>query len=118
MVDLDNVAVENATETTASDVAEYAEAGSMFSWGEIELTLIIFIFGLIAVGVFYFLAQNKQVTPHLMRLYVIIILVFGSLLVVSSGYATAQIAPVIGFFGTIAGYLLGRSEKRDGERPE
>ena len=100
----------NAAQKSASYVTKNAQAGSGFSWHEIQLTIIIFIFGLIATLLFYLLVKTGKFDQFLMRIYVVIILVFGSLLVVSSGYATDQVAPVIGFFGTIAGYLLGRSE--------
>lgn len=103
--------VENAQPIAPKPAADLREAGSFFSWGEIQLTLIIFIFGLIALGVFAWLVRTGRASPLVMRLYVIIILVFGTLLVVSSAYSTEQIAPIVGFFGTIAGYLMGKSER-------
>jgi hypothetical protein len=98
-------------EVVSAAVAQARSPGvSLYSLGEVQLTLIIFIFGLIAMGVFYLILRNDKVTPFVLRMYVIIILVFGTLLIVSSAYSTTQIAPVVGFFGTIAGYLLGRTE--------
>ena len=73
------------------------------------------IFGLISLTVFYFLLRLERATPYTLRLFVIIILVFGTLMVVSSAYTTDQIAPIVGFFGTIAGYLLGRTERKDND---
>jgi len=93
--------------------AAIRQSGDFFSLEEIQLTVLIFVFGLISMAVFYMLLRIEAATPYVLRLYVIIILVFGTLLVVSSSYSTSQIAPVVGFFGTIAGYLLGKSEKRD-----
>ena len=98
--------------TTAAH-ARISEVGNVFSAGELTMTAVIFVFGLIATGFFYLLVRTDRATPYLMRIYVVIILVFGTLLVVSSAYAADQIAPVVGFFGTIAGYLLGRSDRRD-----
>ena len=95
----------------AGDAAPLREAGSFFSQGEFTLTLIILVFGLVAIGAFYLLARTEKMTPYLMRIYVVIIIVFGTLLVVSSSYTTEQISPVVGLFGTLAGYLLGRSER-------
>ena len=115
---LDNPSVVNAAEESAYNLVSSGAPGSSFSLQEIQLTIIIFAFGLIATGVFYFLVRSKQATPYLMRIYVVIILVFGSLLVVSSGYAINQTAPIIGLFGTIAGYLLGRSERPDGGKAD
>lgn len=98
---------------TPADAADLREAGSFFSQGELQLTLIIFVFGLIAMIVFYLLTRTERATLFVLRIFVVIILVFGTLIVVSSSYSTQQIAPVVGFFGTIAGYLLGRSERQN-----
>lgn len=101
----------------AVDAVRMSQAGDLFTSGEFRLTAIIFIFGLIALGIFYFLVRHERATPYVMRIYVVIILVFGTLLIVSSAYSTAQISPIVGFFGTIAGYLLGRSDRAP-ERPD
>ena len=111
----DDPAVANAGEEFGQNLLN--APGSSFSLEEIQLTLIIFVFGLIATGIFYLLVKTEKATPYLMRIYVVIILVFGSLLVISSGYAINQTAPIIGLFGTITGYLLGRSDRPD-NRPD
>lgn len=94
-----------------ADAQQLASGLSLHSLGELRLTVLIFVFGLIALTVFYLILRNDKSTPFVMRMYVIIILVFGTLLIVSSAYTTQQIAPVVGFFGTIAGYLLGRTDR-------
>jgi hydrogenase/urease accessory protein HupE len=96
---------------SAADAQSAVPGLDLHSLGEFRLTAIIFIFGLIALFVFYLILRNRRATPFVLRMYIIIILVFGTLLIVSSAYTTAQIAPVVGFFGTIAGYLLGRTER-------
>ena len=116
MTRLNELPVQDPEKITPRAAAELREAGSFFSSGEIQLTLIIFVFGLIALGLFLWLVRTDRATPLILRLYVIIILVFGTLLVVSSSYSTQQIAPVVGFFGTIAGYLLGRSDRSNDAR--
>ena len=100
---------------TPAQHADLSKVGNVFSQSEISLTLVIFVFGLIVTGIFYLLIRTEKATPFLMRLYVVIVLVIGALLVVSSAYGTDQIVPVVGFFGTIAGYLLGKSDRRDPE---
>lgn len=118
MASSDSVPVVDPEPIAPSAAAAVREAGDFVSLGEFQLTLIIFLFGLIAITVFFLLLRSGSATPYVMRIFVIIILVFGTLLVVSSSYSTEQIAPVVGFFGTIAGYLLGRSEKQqDGVEP-
>lgn len=108
---LDNLPAVTPATLHAKDAIGSVQSGSLFSFSEINLTVLIFIFGLIALFLFYLLVRSKLANPLMIRMYVIIILVFGTLLVVSSAYATEQIAPVVGFFGTIAGYLLGRTDR-------
>ena len=112
MAAVDNIPIEEPAKIAPKAAAAIRESGSFFSLGEFQLTVIIFVFGLIALGAFLAMVRGGKATPYVLRLYVIIILVFGTLLVVSSSYTTSQIAPVVGFFGTIAGYLLGRTEKQ------
>lgn len=100
---------------TPLDAAKVSPGGDFFSLGELKITVLIFAFGLISLTVFYFLLRLEHATPYTLRLFVIIILVFGTLMVVSSAYTTDQIAPIVGFFGTIAGYLLGRTERKDND---
>lgn len=113
MVDPSTLPTEVPDPITATEAGRMVEAGTLSSISNQSLTLIIFAFGLIALALFYFMLRSGRATPFLMRMYVIIILVFGTLLVVSSAYSEQQIAPVVGFFGTIAGYLLGRSDRPD-----
>ena len=105
--------VVEATPLPAREAANLREAGSFFSAGEFQMTLVILFFGLVSIVAFYLLARHERATPYVLRILVIIVIVFGTLLVVSSAYSTQQIAPVVGLFGTIAGYLLGKSEKSD-----
>ena len=95
----------------AGQAVRQVQAGSLNSILELNLTLIILFFAVLALILLYFMMRHEKGGQFELRIYVVTILIFGSLLVVSSGYATDQIAPVIGFFGTIAGYVLGRGDR-------
>ena len=110
----DNLPVAEPDKVPASAAMQHVEAGSLSSLLELNLTLIILFFGLLALLLLYLMVRSEKAGPFEFRIYVITILVFGSLLIVSSAYSTEQIAPVIGFFGTIAGYILGRGDRPDG----
>lgn len=104
----------NAPEVTPPTIGVAAAGevakGSLFSNAEITLSLLIFVLAILSIAVFCYLSRSGF-TDLSARIFVIILLVFGTLLVVSSAYSSEQIAPVVGFFGTVAGYLLGRSER-------
>ncbi len=54
-----------------------------------------------------------------LRSFGVVLIIMGTLFVIAAGYSSVQIAPALGLFGTIAGYLLGRSEKnREEEKKE
>lgn len=48
-----------------------------------------------------------------LRLLVVTIVIVSSLFIIISGYDERQIAPIYGLFGTICGYLFGRSERKN-----
>lgn len=100
-------------EVSPVEAARAVEFGSIRTPEELSLTLIIVAFAAAALAFLAFLTFRRA-TPFLLRCYIITIIVFGSLLVVSSSFGTDQIAPILGLFGTIAGYVLGRAESKPG----
>jgi len=107
----DNMPLVDPTRMTPREAAPKIEAGSLTSALELNLTLIILFFGVLALVLLYLMVRSDRAGSFELRIYVITILIFGSLLIVSSAYSTEQISPVIGFFGTIAGYVLGRGDR-------
>lgn len=98
--------------------AKLAEVGSFHTNQEMILTGMILAFALLSLGFLYLAVRTGRADSFFLRIYVITIIIFGTLLVVSSAYTTSQIAPVVGLFGTIAGYVLGRSEGSRGSSEE
>jgi hypothetical protein len=43
-----------------------------------------------------------------MRAFAITLIIIGTMVLICAGYSNDQIAPAMGLFGTVAGYLLGR----------
>jgi|KBSSwiStaDraftv2_1062776.scaffolds.fasta_scaffold349954_2 hypothetical protein len=54
---------------------------------------------------------------EVLRLYGVVIIVGLSTLLLVVGYSNAQLTPIVGLFGAIAGYLLGKETRpaREGE---
>lgn len=103
---------------SVSQAAVAREVGSLHNLPEATFTFTILGFGLLALLFLYLISRKTGATPFLLRVYVITIIVFGTLAAVSSAYTTDQIGAVVGLFGTIAGYILGRSEKTSTHDPD
>jgi hypothetical protein len=76
---------------------------------EIQLALIVLAFGLLLIileAVIILRARFQHDTA--VRLLALTLVIISTLFIVSAGFAREDIAPVIGLFGTILGYLLGR----------
>jgi hypothetical protein len=66
------------------------------------------------------MAGRAAITPEFTRTFIIIVVVFASLFLISAGYSDKQAAPVYSLLGTIVGYIFGRmtGEARAGSAPE
>jgi membrane protease YdiL (CAAX protease family) len=87
---------------------------SLMSNREFWLSSIILLFGVFIIIVEYFLLRTvvQEKTEEIARIYTVTLIIIGTLVLISSGFTNQQIAPALGLFGTIAGYLLGRSDAR------
>lgn len=89
--------------------SEEVDGHSFLSDFEHWLTLVILAFGAFVLLVEYLLLRHaKRSSYDLMQLFAVNLIITGTLVMISAGYSAEQIAPALGLFGTIAGYLLGR----------
>lgn len=58
--------------------------------------------------------RQRSTADHMLRIFGIILIAGLSSILLIVGYSSAQLTPIIGLFGAIAGYLLGKDsgEKR------
>jgi hypothetical protein len=90
-------------------VSAPAAATSYLSSTEGQITLLVLALGaLIIVAQFLVLRLKEGTAEDAMRAYSITLIIIGTLVLICAGYSNNQIAPAMGLFGTIAGYLLGR----------
>jgi UPF0716 family protein affecting phage T7 exclusion len=79
---------------------------------EFLLSVIILLFGTATIYLFYRLLHGLNSSKEeATRMYTVVLIVIGTLLLISAGFSSQQIAPALGLFGTIAGYLLGRADR-------
>jgi hypothetical protein len=86
-------------------------AFSFLSSREMWMAVLVLLSG-VGTGVFcVLLTRSKIMEPEqVIRITALLLIVTGTLLLVATGYDANQIAPALGLLGTIAGYLLGRSD--------
>jgi hypothetical protein len=81
------------------------------STAEGELALTVIAFGVIVIILSALVLRSRAAAPELiLRSFTITMIVSGTLFLICAGYTNDQIAPAVGLFGTIAGYLLGKGE--------
>jgi len=87
---------------------------NLLSNREFLLTILLLLFGLVIIGIEYVLLRKRQndKVDDVSKFFVITLIIIGTLVLIAAGLSNDQIAPAIGLFGTIAGYLLGRSERQ------
>ena len=92
---------------------------------EFWLSAEILLFGLGVVVIEFLLLRKAHVTAEeALRVYGVTLIIVGTLFAITAGFDSNQIAPAMGLFGTIAGYLLGKraapsekSEKQQDAEP-
>jgi len=78
---------------------------------EFYLSLIVLGFGIIALFVEILLIIKKKINQdNTIKFIIITLIVTATLFLITAGYSNDQIAPAVGLLGTIAGYLLGKSQ--------
>ena len=76
------------------------------------LSLGLLLFGIIILGLEITLTLQiaKRWSQSSIRLIGLTLVILAGLFLITAGYSQQQIAPMIGLLGTIAGYLLGKTE--------
>jgi hypothetical protein len=77
---------------------------------EYLLSIAVLLFGLIIIGLEIYLVKSNIISSDaVVKFIVVTLIITGTLFLITAGYDNNQIAPAIGLFGTVAGYLLGKS---------
>jgi hypothetical protein len=113
----------NVSAPLSSSGAGAVSAKTFLSDFEFWLSAEILLFGLGVVVIEFLLLRKARVTAEeALRVYAVTLIIVGTLFAITAGFDSNQIAPAMGLFGTIAGYLLGkrsalseRSDKQQGD---
>jgi glycerol uptake facilitator-like aquaporin len=77
---------------------------------EFWLTALIVFFGVIVIFsiLMFFRGTAEKNGDRVVRALIVVVIVVGTLVLITAGYSNEQVAPAFGLFGTIVGYFLGR----------
>jgi hypothetical protein len=91
-------------------VAHAPSPGTHFlSSFEGELALVIVGLTVLVLVTLSILLWKKDATAEdSIRAFALVLIILGTIVLICAGYSNDQIAPAVGLFGTLAGYLLGR----------
>ena len=83
---------------------------------ESNLSMLVLAFGIVTIFLeVYLIKTNKIDANNAIKFIILTLIITGTLFLITAGY-DAQLTPVLGLLGTIAGYLLGKADKE--EKPE
>ena len=100
-------------EQIATTGARARDFGLMSSY-EFYLSLFVLIFGLVMIILeILLIARNPMSAEVMIKFIVVTVIITATLFLITAGYDNDQIAPAVGLFGTVAGYLLGRSNSQN-----
>ena len=80
------------------------------------LTVSVLIFGLAVIVTMAVLVVRKSSAGEVLRLFTVPMVIVAAVFLVVTGFSNAQITPVIGLLGTLAGYILGVQSQK-GQKP-
>lgn len=90
---------------------------SYLSDREFQLTLLVAFIAVSTLLMQFLLLKksSKLKSEDTSRVFGMTLIITGTLFSLTAGFSSEQIAPAVGLFGTIAGYLLGRGERKERE---
>jgi hypothetical protein len=78
---------------------------------EFALSSAVLIFGVLVFCAELFIIRSGAYSPNQStKLVAVTLIIIATLFIITAGFSSEQIAPAMGLFGTVAGYLLGRSQ--------
>ncbi|MBS1741626.1 MAG: hypothetical protein JST81_01215 [Bacteroidetes bacterium] len=94
--------------------AQLPSKTSLMSSYEFGLSLGVLGFGIFLIILEIILIKGKAISEDLLVKFILVTLIItATLFLITAGYDNNQIAPAIGLFGTVAGYLLGKASNKN-----
>ena len=86
---------------------------------EFWMSFSVLVFGLLVFAIEIIMVRLTKFQPEqTIKLLAVTLIVISTLFIITAGFDSEQIAPAMGLFGTVAGYMLGRASGKPGEVQE
>jgi hypothetical protein len=111
----------DAVKEAQQALTESSGAGAEALWSEhfvFSLSIGLFLFAIIIFACATYLLHKGTKAWTLLRLFGVLSIIFLTVFVLIVGYSDRQLLPVIGLFGSIVGYLLGKTTAGDQAQPD
>jgi hypothetical protein len=76
----------------------------------LTLSTSLLIFAIIVLGLMTFLIMRTRRVEPILRAFGVPLIITAAVFLVVTGFSNQQISPVVGLLGTLAGYLLGKTD--------
>ena len=83
----------------------------------LAIAVLVFTFGALLLGTLL-LWRSRSTASQVLRIFGVISIIGISALLLVVGYSNDQLTPIVGLFGAIAGYLLGKDNPPPGPHEE
>ncbi len=103
----------------AEDITKESSEGPRWGWlskYEFVLSLMVVLFNLSVLIITYVGMKNQSLklsASQYLRLVSIVLIITSIMFLVTAGYDKEIMSPILGLLGTVAGYLLGKSDGDD-----
>lgn len=72
------------------------------------MSAVVLVFAVFVLGAFAWFFRGVKNEEKVIDSYLITLIILSSLFLIVAGYNKDQVTPLVGLFGTIAGYILGK----------
>ena len=97
-----------------NEITIKTRSSSLLTWQEIALSYGVLVYSLILFGMLAWLKKNNIAWDvQSFKIMATLLLVSAALFIMTAAYTETQAAPLFGLLGTLAGYILSKSEDKN-----
>jgi hypothetical protein len=113
----DSGSIDSLIVTNVPEKATAETSYGLMSALEFRLSVGVLLFGMLVLLLEAMLIWKGLIdSNNIVKFIIVTLIVTGTLFLITAGYSNNQIAPALGLFGTVAGYLLGRTNTSSDEK--